>query len=229
MGPFERLVREACASEYRYIEYSSDTRMSCGAIVDGCLERAGSSPERLNSLRRRLEDPQQHLPGCRAFRRQVAKLFAEGRLSGSIPANLARMNVSSARDDAQFELMQLGHSLFELWSLSAQDAEIRHPECFGSVTDMGIWKESQAKLKAERDALFERIAQEFQPSDTAISQVRSDGSVFVYFKLAPAVALYPLHSVGARLVTHLLNEDPSWAVPRAPEEPQRKQRKVSSG
>lgn len=218
MGQFERLIRMACASEYQYIEHSSDNRMSCGAIVDGCLRRCYSTPERLNELRRNLEDPQQYLPSCRAFRRQTAKLFAEGRLSGGIPDH-TYMHVSGAFNDAQFELAQLGHSLYELWSIAAQDASIKNPECFGTVTSMDNWRERQAELKAERDRLFEQINQTFEPGDTIVGPPRADGSVRVFVRLAPEVSLYPLSNLGERLIHHLLSKDADrWAKP-LPEEP----------
>lgn len=212
MGLFEILVRKACRAEHQYIEHSSDTRLTCGAIVSGCLQRVGSGPEKLNALRRRLEDAQQHLPGCRSFRRQVSKLFSEGRLSGGIPDQV-HMNVSSAHHDALFELMPLDYSLYELWALSAQDASIRHPEAFGSVTNVDAWKEKRAKLKAGRDELFARVSQEFAPSDTIVGKPRSDGSVLVYFRLAPAVLVHPLGGCAERLVNHLLSKDPEgWTV-----------------
>jgi hypothetical protein len=124
-----------------------------------------------------------------------------------------------SRDLAEFEMMQLGNSLFELWALSAQNVAIKNPEAFGTVTDRDAWQERLAELKAVRDGLFERIGQEFSPNDTTVGPPRSDGSVFVYFRLAPEVLVHPLHNAAERLVNYLIDHgDPVWKEP-LPEEP----------
>jgi hypothetical protein len=83
------------------------------------------------------------------------------------------------------------------------------------VADPLAWQHKLDSLKAQRAELFQRISESFEADDLVVSDIKADGRALVTMALAPGrVTLGPLHTLGERLVNHLLREEPEKWMPK---------------
>jgi hypothetical protein len=208
---FEKLIRAACEAEAQFQALASNTKLTCEAIVAGCLERAGSTPEKLAQLKASIEARRRFLPNTVCFMTHLAKMFEAGSVTGGVPNSAARMSLPG-RGGAIAELGAMGGSLFELWALVALRVQEKHPEVFGQITDLAAHKEELEALNLKRHELFQRIAKEYAADDLHIGSLQRNGAATISYKVGQ-VPLAPVEDAGARLVAHLLATDPqTWGV-----------------
>lgn len=215
---FEALVREACVAEAAVRAMSDSPKMSLTALVHECLVRAGSTKENLDFLRRLIDEQPQRFRNCRSFIRQAMRWFSAGRVSSGVPRDTSRMSLPS-RDDASLELIGSSFGLYMLWALGAENSARKDPSIFGEDEDLDAYKQKYRELKEKADSLIEQINQSFMPTDTIATAPDSNGRSLITFRIAPGkVSVYPLRDCGRRLVNHLLDSDPSWAIPKPSKE-----------
>jgi hypothetical protein len=191
--------------------------MSPEAIIEGCYAYGGTTKTKVAALREALDAGTPQLRASRAFVSQVYKLILEGRYAGGVPRDIVRMGVPS-RDEARQELAELGHNLWTAWVIAVENARERHPEVFGIVADPLAWQHKLDNLKVQRAELFQRISESFEADDLVVSDIKPDGRALVIMVLAPGkVTLGPLHTLGERLVNHLLSTEPEkWSTKAQP-------------
>ncbi len=209
---FKDLVKKACVTEMGFCAHSADARMSPEALIASCYVYGGTTKTGVQELRKALDTGTPQLREARAFVAQIYKLITEGRYASGVPRDISRMAAPS-RDEARQELAEVGHNLWTAWAIALENARERHPEVFGLVADPIAWQHRLDTLKVQRAELFQKIAESFESDDLAVSDIKPDGRALVTMALAPGrVPLGPLHTLGERLVNHLLREDPQqWA------------------
>lgn len=215
---FEELVREACIAESKVRGMSDSPKMSLTALVHECLTRADSTQHNLDFLRRLIDEQPMRFRNSRSFIRQAMRWFLDRRLSSGVPKDTSRMALPS-RDDAALELIGSSFGLYMLWALAAENSAKKDPSIFGEDEDIENYKQRYKELKEKADSLIEQINQSFMPSDTVATAPDSNGRSLITFRLAEGkVPVYPLRDCGRRLINHLLDSDPSWALPKPSKE-----------
>lgn len=212
-GSFKDLVRAACQAEAAVRGMSDAPKMSIQQITHECLRRADASMGILNKLRDLLDQDPVRFRNSRSFVRQVMRWASAGRISSGVPRDTSRMSVPS-REDTVTELVGTGFGLYLLWALACQNVAKKNPEIFGPDIDLDAYRRRYEEAKEKADSLIERVGQEFSPSDTFASTPDSSGRSLITFRIAKdKVSVYPLANAGRRLINHLLDSDPHWALP----------------
>lgn len=134
---FWNLARQACQAESQYRHHMAKTRMTAQAIIDGCLQRCGSSRERLDELRKILEERRAFMKHTHGLIFRIEKWFQAGRICAGIPDSSARMALPG-RDECQVELGGQW-SLYEAWALACENAARKWPQVFGTIEDLPAW------------------------------------------------------------------------------------------
>ena len=118
--------------------------------------------EGLAHLENSIAERRDHMPGTITYLTRIERdELSSGRFSRA-PQRYRNINFPG-RDEARFEVQDVGGDLSELWAIAAKHVTKRHPEVFGTIENWDAWEAQGSELKAKLDELLGRIATEFAP------------------------------------------------------------------
>jgi hypothetical protein len=205
---FESLVRDRTTveRELRLLDSPRGFKLSASAFLKEAMAIAQSNSQRLAKLREALQGDSS--PATQATLRKMT-VFIRSNNCSQPTRDIGRLNFLTT-PNCLIELLQLGHTTFELFALSALIAGESHAESFGEAESSSIVRQRIVELGLRRDELNEKIATSFSAADLSYDSPDAQGKALVYFRLTAGKTPVPVHpagTAGQRLADWILQNE----------------------